>query len=448
MSVTLAPRARISVNASWPGVSRNTMLRSLTVHVIGADVLRDAAGFALGDARFADGVEQRGLAVVDVAHDRDDRRARDDVLGLRRPRPRPASSSSSKLRISTSAPNSRAIIVAVSVSSVLLMVIISRFISSLRARPSRTSSLSARSLTVMPSASVMVRVTGGGAAGIGACVGAVRRAAIAARPPDERRTGRPRRRRTIARHVPGRGGCGGRTGCDGSGRGPPSGDCGAADTRRRGGGPPRPRRPAGRTGPAGGGAGRLRLPVAAGGGVRRRAADATQQRPARRRGRRLAGRRIFDAQPQRRRHEAARCAAWPRRGGGGRRRGRRRRRRGLGGSAARRRRLRRDRLGAAAAATGARLVDDRRPAAGDGSATGGGSTTARLGLDDGSGAAGGASTAVGSGRLGDDGSGSGRRLGRRPAGLAVFTRRGGGSTGAAGFGGSGGFFGRAPSCRP
>ena len=80
--------------------------------VIGADVLRDAAGLALGDARLADGVEQRRLAVVDVAHDRDDRRARDDVL-------RPASSastcsiSSSKLCICTSAPNSRAIIVAV-----------------------------------------------------------------------------------------------------------------------------------------------------------------------------------------------------------------------------------------------------------------------------------------------------------------------------------------------
>ena len=43
--------------------------------VIRADVLRDAAGLALGDARFADGVEQAGLAVVDVAHDRDDRRA-------------------------------------------------------------------------------------------------------------------------------------------------------------------------------------------------------------------------------------------------------------------------------------------------------------------------------------------------------------------------------------
>ena len=98
--------------------------------VIGADVLRDAAGFALGDARLADRVEQARLAVVDVAHDGDDRRARDDVLRAATRRRRPASSSSSKLRIWTSAPNSRAIIVAVSVSSVELMVIISRFISS------------------------------------------------------------------------------------------------------------------------------------------------------------------------------------------------------------------------------------------------------------------------------------------------------------------------------
>ena len=58
------------------------MFRSLTVHVIGADVLRDAAGLALGHAGCADRVEQRRLAVIDVAHDRDDRRAGDDVFGL------------------------------------------------------------------------------------------------------------------------------------------------------------------------------------------------------------------------------------------------------------------------------------------------------------------------------------------------------------------------------
>src|SRR5690606_10370382 len=41
-----------------------------------ADMLRDAARFAGDDIRLPDGVEQRGLAVVDMAHDRDDRRTR------------------------------------------------------------------------------------------------------------------------------------------------------------------------------------------------------------------------------------------------------------------------------------------------------------------------------------------------------------------------------------
>ena len=45
-------------------------------HLVGADVLRDSAGFARRHVRFADRVEQRGLAVVDVAHDRDHRCAR------------------------------------------------------------------------------------------------------------------------------------------------------------------------------------------------------------------------------------------------------------------------------------------------------------------------------------------------------------------------------------
>ena len=49
---------------------------------VSADVLRDAAGFASGDIGFADDVQQRGFAVVDVAHDGDDRRARLPVLRL------------------------------------------------------------------------------------------------------------------------------------------------------------------------------------------------------------------------------------------------------------------------------------------------------------------------------------------------------------------------------
>ena len=39
------------------------------VHLIGSDVLRDSAELALGDLGGSDGVEQRRLAVVDVAHD-------------------------------------------------------------------------------------------------------------------------------------------------------------------------------------------------------------------------------------------------------------------------------------------------------------------------------------------------------------------------------------------
>ena len=50
-------------------------------HVIRADVLRDAARFARDDVRLADVVEQRRLTVVDVTHDRDDRRTRHEILG-------------------------------------------------------------------------------------------------------------------------------------------------------------------------------------------------------------------------------------------------------------------------------------------------------------------------------------------------------------------------------
>ena len=77
ISVTLAPRARISVKASWPGVSRKvTFDLSGRADLIGADMLGDAAGLAGDDVGAADRVEQRGLAVVDMAHDRDHRRTR------------------------------------------------------------------------------------------------------------------------------------------------------------------------------------------------------------------------------------------------------------------------------------------------------------------------------------------------------------------------------------
>ncbi len=49
---------------------------------VGADVLGDAAGFTLGNARLSDRVEQRRLAVVHVAHDRDHGCAGHEVLGI------------------------------------------------------------------------------------------------------------------------------------------------------------------------------------------------------------------------------------------------------------------------------------------------------------------------------------------------------------------------------
>ena len=51
-------------------------------HAVGADMLRDAAGLAAGHVGLAQRVEQRGLAVIDMAHDRDDRGARLQHVGL------------------------------------------------------------------------------------------------------------------------------------------------------------------------------------------------------------------------------------------------------------------------------------------------------------------------------------------------------------------------------
>ena len=51
--------------------------------LVRTDVLRDPAGLGLDDRRLANRVEQRRLAVIDVAHDRYDRRPRDEVrLGV------------------------------------------------------------------------------------------------------------------------------------------------------------------------------------------------------------------------------------------------------------------------------------------------------------------------------------------------------------------------------
>ena len=81
MSVTCAPRARMAVKAAWPGVSMKVMGWPCQLDLVGADVLGDAAGLAGHDVGRADAVEQQRLAVVDVAHDGDDRRAR-PLVGL------------------------------------------------------------------------------------------------------------------------------------------------------------------------------------------------------------------------------------------------------------------------------------------------------------------------------------------------------------------------------
>ena len=76
ISVTFAPRARISVNASCPGVSTNASLRPSLLDLVGADVLRNAAAFAAGHVDADDLIQQRRFAVVDVPQKRDDRRTR------------------------------------------------------------------------------------------------------------------------------------------------------------------------------------------------------------------------------------------------------------------------------------------------------------------------------------------------------------------------------------
>ncbi len=55
-------------------------LLAVLLDLVGTDVLRDAACLAGNHVGVADGVEQRRLAVVDVTHDRHDRRPRLHVV--------------------------------------------------------------------------------------------------------------------------------------------------------------------------------------------------------------------------------------------------------------------------------------------------------------------------------------------------------------------------------
>ena len=124
---------------------------AVVVHLVGADVLGDAAGLAGDDVGLADRVEQRGLAVVDVAHDRDDRRALDEVV-RRRPRRRARGPRRrSAWTISTSLPNSSARTRIASSESVCVSVAISPMpMSFLMTSGTGTPRYSATSLTVEP----------------------------------------------------------------------------------------------------------------------------------------------------------------------------------------------------------------------------------------------------------------------------------------------------------
>ena len=63
------------------GVDEDDLL-VVQLHLVGADVLGDAAGLAPGDVGFADRIEDGGFAVIHVAHDGDHRSAPDLVLGV------------------------------------------------------------------------------------------------------------------------------------------------------------------------------------------------------------------------------------------------------------------------------------------------------------------------------------------------------------------------------
>ena len=239
-------------------------------------------------------------------------------------------------------------------------------------------------------------------------------------------------------------------GCDGSGRGPPIGaGRGGKLPGRCGGRAPMP-------GAAGAAGAPGRAPRPAGSDclsvpATRRARSVPRSHehgPARRRGRRLSGLRIFDAQPDRRRHDAS-----------GRRRHDRPRRRRLASRASRRGRvpvllqvLRRQVQARAQQppvlliSTGASTTGESTTAMGSGDATGSGSATVTSGP-----------TSCGVGTCATSPTsastaGSASSSGGGAAGLAVFTRRGGGNAAAGGRCGSGalaaGFRpGQRPACR-
>ena len=82
LRATGAHRGEGLVTGSVDESNRTSLAFMLDVHLVGADVLGDAAMLGVDDIRMTNRVEELGLAVVDVAHDRDDRRTRLHVLGI------------------------------------------------------------------------------------------------------------------------------------------------------------------------------------------------------------------------------------------------------------------------------------------------------------------------------------------------------------------------------
>src|SRR5437868_3996136 len=77
----LADTSTITVPAPPAARCRRAFLAK--ADLVGADVLGYAAGLARCHVGFADGVEQRGFAVVDMAHNGDYGRARDfELIGI------------------------------------------------------------------------------------------------------------------------------------------------------------------------------------------------------------------------------------------------------------------------------------------------------------------------------------------------------------------------------
>ena len=132
------------------------------LHLVGADVLGDAAGLPGRHLGAADVIEERGLAVIDVAHDRDHRRARLEVRLGRAPCA-PCRSSSIWFSFSSLAvwPISSTTSTAVSWSIGWLMVAMTpMFMSTLMTSFALTAIFCASSATVMVSPMPTSRSTG------------------------------------------------------------------------------------------------------------------------------------------------------------------------------------------------------------------------------------------------------------------------------------------------